>query len=97
MGRGARFALFLVLLIGFVILLAVTLSNHGQAACTGNPLNCPSGTGIAQDADGVARGIESVGTFLLGVSAFGAFILTLRAPKKAEDSRGPSKSSSNSG
>jgi hypothetical protein len=82
MSRGARFALFLVLLAGFVILLAVTLSSHGQAACTGNPLNCPSGTGIAQDADGVARGMEAVGTFLLGIAAIGTLILTVKGPKK---------------
>jgi hypothetical protein len=82
MSRGARFALFLVLFIGFVILLAVTLSSHGQTACTGNPLNCPSGGGAAQDADGVARGIESFGTFLLGIAAFGTFILAVKGPKK---------------
>jgi hypothetical protein len=82
MSKGARFAVFLVLLMGFVILLSVTLSNHGPAACTGSPLSCPSGTGAAQDAEGVARGIESVGDFLLGIAALGALIFAVRGSNK---------------
>jgi len=79
MTRGKAWGLFFVLAVAFVILLSVTLSIHsGPPACTSsNPLNCPSGGGAAQDANGVARGLSSVGTFCAGIAALGALIYAI--------------------
>lgn len=77
--RGGRLAIFLLLTLVFVIMLAVTLT-HGSHPCQG--LSCPSGGGAAQDADGVGRGLDDIGTFLAGVAAFGGFILLVKGGGK---------------
>ena len=89
MTKGKAFTLFFALLVVFVILLAVTLSMHsGTPACTGSPLNCPSGGGAAQDANGVARGISAIGTFLVGIAAVGTLIYAIVKDSKSKVERG---------
>jgi hypothetical protein len=90
MTKGRAFTLFFALLVVFVILLAVTLSMHSGTtpACTGGPLNCPSGGGAAQDANGVARGISAIGTFLAGIAAVGALIYAIVKDRRSKAERG---------
>jgi hypothetical protein len=78
--RGGRLVIFLLLTLVFVIMLAVTLTHGSTPPCQG--LSCPSGGGIAQDADGVGRGLDDIGTFLAGVAAFGSFILLLKGGER---------------